>query len=72
MLQTIEAIIDEKGKINLLEKIKILKPKRAIVIILDEDAEENSNINTLLSEDALMDWNKPEEEKAWAHLQPVP
>ncbi|MEA2692307.1 MAG: hypothetical protein QOJ16_1694 [Acidobacteriota bacterium] len=26
----------------------------------------------LLSEAALSDWNRPEEDEAWAHLQPVP
>lgn len=42
-----------------------------MVTILNEEAvEETPNIPALLSEKALAeDWNRPEEEDAWAHLQ---
>ncbi len=30
---------------------------------------ESGAIFLLLSEDALSDWNRPEEDEAWAHLQ---
>jgi hypothetical protein len=71
MLQTVEAIIDNNGKVHLLENIQISKPRRALVTILDEEAvDEKLNITALLSEEALaVDWNRPEEDEAWAHLQ---
>jgi len=62
MIQSIEAIIERDGSILLGEIIKLEKPHRAIVTILEEVS--------LLSEQALAeDWLKPEEDEAWAHLQ---
>ena len=71
MLKTIEAIIDKNGTVRLLETIQLTKPRRALVTILDEETtEDRSNLSALLSEKALaVDWNKPEEDEAWAHLQ---
>ncbi len=71
MIQTIQAVIDIDGKIHLLENVKILKPRRALVTILeDEIFDELPNITAFLSEQALAnDWNRPEEDDAWAHLQ---
>ncbi len=37
MKQTIKAIIDTKGRVSLLEKIKIEKKSRALVTILDDE-----------------------------------
>jgi hypothetical protein len=37
MIQTLEAIIDETGKITLSEEIRLKEERRAIVIILDEE-----------------------------------
>jgi len=73
MMQTVQAVIDKNGKVLLLENIQISKPRRALVTILDEEGfDEIPNITALLSEQALaMDWNRPEEDEAWAHLQPV-
>lgn len=74
MLQTIEAVIDSGGHIRFLEPIKLTKSKRALVTLLDDEQESviSAIENTLLSEEALgKDWNKPEEDKAWLHLQQV-
>jgi hypothetical protein len=73
MMQTVQAVIDKDGKVLLLENVQISKPRRALVTILDEEGfDEIPNINTLLSEKALaIDWNRPEEDEAWAHLQRV-
>jgi hypothetical protein len=70
MIRTVEAIIDEQGHIHLLEKVTLPEPRRALVTIL-EDAPKTEAIETaLLSEQALAaDWNRPEEDKAWSHLQ---
>lgn len=69
MLRAVEAIIDEHGNVRLLEEIALPTSRRAIVTILEETPliEEI----TLLSEVALLeDWNRPEEDEAWSHLQP--
>ncbi|GAB4540927.1 MAG: hypothetical protein Fur002_08500 [Anaerolineales bacterium] len=37
MLQTIEAVIDEKGVLRMLESIELPKLRRVLVTILDEE-----------------------------------
>lgn len=70
MLQTIEAIIDENGKIHLLETVKLSTSRRAIVTILEEKPLNEISDTALLSESALaQDWLNPEEDEAWSHLQ---
>jgi hypothetical protein len=69
MIQTVEAVIDEQGRVHLLEEVKISEARRALVTIL-EDAPPVSE-TALLSEQSLAeDWNRPEEDAAWSHLQP--
>jgi len=72
-MQTVEATIDEKGSVRLLHNIVIRKPARALVTIMDGDETIMSGYETaLLSESALAeDWNRPEEDIAWQHLQPA-
>ena len=53
MLQSIEAIIDEKGMLRFLEPIVLPKLRRVIVTILDEEPQEDSFNLALLSEAAL-------------------
>ncbi len=69
MIQTIEAAIDEHGQVRLTRPIQLPAPRRALVMILEEPA--TPDIETaLLSEAALAaDWNRPEEDEAWSHLQ---
>ena len=69
MIQTIEAAIDEYGEVHLSEEVQLSMPRRALVMILEEPA--TPNVETaLLSEAALgADWNRPEEDKSWSHLQ---
>jgi hypothetical protein len=72
MIQTVEAIIDQNGNVHLLEAIKLTAVKRALVTILDEEPINAISETALLSEAALAeDWNRPEEEEAWQHLQPA-
>lgn len=69
MIQTIEAVIDEKGQVRLLESINLPTARRALVTILEEPAA-NISETALLSEQALTeDWNMSEEDAAWSHLQ---
>jgi len=69
MIQTVEAVIDEEGRVQLLSEVNISAPRRALVMILD-DPPTNPNESALLSEAALSDWNRPEEDAAWSYLQP--
>ena len=71
MIQIIEAMIDEQGRVHLLEKVRMPKARRAIVTILGDAPTLIVSETALLSEQALAeDWNKPEEDEAWSHLQP--
>lgn len=71
MIRTIEAVIDEHGSVLLQEAVALTAPRRALVTILEE--EPYFDEAALLSEDALAeDWNRPEEDAAWSHLQPAP
>ena len=70
MIQTVEAVVDERGKVQLLEAIQLSVPRRALVTILDETPPLLADETALLSEAALAeDWNRPEEDVAWSHLQ---
>ncbi|MGC9397291.1 MAG: hypothetical protein ACP5J4_20795 [Anaerolineae bacterium] len=72
MLRAVEAVIDKKGKVRLLSPIRLSTARRAIVTILDEEWYGDVAETALLSEAALAeDWNRPEEEAAWSHLQPA-
>ncbi|MBX2999124.1 MAG: hypothetical protein KF893_11490 [Caldilineaceae bacterium] len=68
MIRTVEAMIDEKGVVHLLEEVELTKPHRALVTILEEPM--FTHETAFLSEAALAeDWNRPEEDQAWSHLQ---
>ena len=69
MRRTIEAVIDRDGKLRLLEPMPPGASGRALVIIFDEPSV--SDESAILSEEALKDWNRPEEDAAWSHLQPA-
>ena len=69
MLRTIEAMIEADGNVRLLEDVSLQGPRRALVTVLDEPADEAPNATALLSEAALADWNRDEEDAAWAHFQ---
>ena len=69
MIRTVEAVVDPNGNIRLLEDIHLSGPRRALVTILDDAP--RSEETALLSERALADWSRPEEDAAWSHLQPA-
>ncbi len=71
MIQTVEAIIEPDGKVLLLESVELKEPRRALVTILDDEPAAKISETALLSESSLAeDWNRPEEDEAWSHLQP--
>jgi hypothetical protein len=68
-MRTVEAIIQPNGEVKLTEPVHVQSPRRALVTILEEEPQVHDA--ALLSETALAeDWNRPEEDAAWAHLQP--
>ncbi len=69
MIQTFEAIVDEKGNVHLLKPIQLPGSRRALVTVLDETPDSIAGESAVLSEKALEDWNRPEEDAAWSHLQ---
>ena len=72
MIQTHEAVIDEHGVVRLLEDIQLPAARRALVTVLEDEPVGHPAETTLLSEAVLAeDWNRPEEDAAWAHLQPA-
>ncbi len=72
MIRTVEAVIDEHGNVRLLEPVQLPAARRALVTILEERAGTGVPESALLSEAALAeDWNRPEEDEAWSHLQQV-
>lgn len=71
MIQTVEAIVDAAGRVQLLGDVHISGPRRALVTVLDEPAAVPGEA-ALLAEAALaVDWLRPEEDAAWSHLQPA-
>jgi hypothetical protein len=69
LMKTVEAIIEPTGEVRLIEPVVVASPRRALVTILEEAPTVNDA--ALLSEVALgEDWNRPEEDAAWEHLQP--
>jgi hypothetical protein len=73
MIKTVEAIVDEHGHVRLLESVSLPEARRALVTILEEAPRTDVSETALLSEPALaQDWERPEEDEAWSHLQPEP
>lgn len=66
MFTTIEAEVDSNGRILLPKESGALAPgSRVLVTIIQPEMPEGA----LLSETALAaDWDRPEEEAAWAHF----
>lgn len=73
MIQTYQALINDKGIVKILDDIEIDNPKRALVIVFDDTYEESfyeKSLPYILSQRSLeKDWNRPEEDEAWAYLQ---
>ena len=68
-MRTVEAVIESNGDVSLVEPVRLAGPSRALVTILGEPP--LAHEAALLSEGALAeDWNRAEEDAAWARLQP--
>jgi len=67
MLRTVEATIETNGEIHLLEPVHVAHACRALVTIIEEPGISETAV---LSQHALaQDWERPEEDAAWSHLQ---
>jgi hypothetical protein len=66
MIQTVEAVIEPDGTVRLLQPLRVDEPRRALLTILPSHL--TTDEVTLLSEPALADWNRPEEDEAWSYL----
>ena len=63
-------LIDEQGNVRLLEPVHLPAGRRALVTILEDRQVAGPPETALLSEAALAeDWDRPEEDEAWSHLQ---
>lgn len=60
----VEAVTDQQGRLIVPDHIRLPAGKRVLITLIDAVDE-----ITLLSEEALEDWNRPEEDAAWSHLQ---
>jgi hypothetical protein len=70
MIQTVEAVVDAAGRVQLLGEIHVTSPRRALVTVLEEPAAMPGEA-ALLAEAALaVDWSRPNEDAAWSYLQP--
>jgi hypothetical protein len=73
MLQTYRGIIDQDGKLRLLEQIQLPTSRQVIITILDDEPTDDLINLALLSESVLArDWERPEEDAAWSHLAQLP
>lgn len=73
MIQTFEGVIDRKGRLRLLESVKLPPMRRVLITVLNEEPELNARETAMLSESALaVDWLTPEEDAAWSHLAQLP
>ncbi|MCE7981501.1 MAG: hypothetical protein DYG89_09935 [Caldilinea sp. CFX5] len=73
MLQTVEAIIDQNGKLHVLEPVQWPKHRRVLITILNEEPADELDNLALMSEVALArEWDNPEEDEAWSHLAQLP
>lgn len=71
MMRTVEGVVEADGSLRLLEDVDFRAGERVLVTLLRDEEEDVPNDTALLSEAVLaVDWEREEEDRAWAHLQP--
>jgi len=70
MIQTVEAVVDDTGRVWLLGEIHISGSRRALVTVLEEAASRPGEAALLAEASLAVDWLRAEEDAAWSHLQP--
>lgn len=75
MLKTYEAVLQPNGSLQFLDLVEIptQTPRRVLVTFTEAFAIEDTTLcDAALSESVLaQDWQREEEEVAWAYLQPA-
>lgn len=72
MVRAIEGVLEADGRVRLLQPVSASSPRRAVVMILEDAPNALPCETAILSEPSLAaDWNRAEEDAAWAHLQPA-
>lgn len=66
MIHTVEAIIDESSQIRLTEPARLKGTHRAFLTILDEPPAYLDETLLLAEKSLAEDWQRPEEDEAWA------
>ncbi len=68
MSRTVEAVVEKDGSLRLLEDVELRVGERVRVTLHGGEGEPNET--ALLSEPSLAaDWEREEEDEAWADLQ---
>jgi hypothetical protein len=65
---TLEAITDQNGKLLLPDAVTLPAGQRVLITVLAQ-VSEITQVDEITQEPALDDWNRPEEDVAWSHLQ---
>ncbi len=69
VLKAVEVTVTPDGRIESEHPLRITRPTRVILTMVEEDGENDIEL-ALASEEAFArDWNRPEEDEAWAYLQ---
>ena len=69
MRPAIEAEVDEQGTIRPTEPVTLAPGSKLLITVVEEPSVSET---ALLSEASLAaDWNRPEEDAAWADLSPA-
>ena len=72
MLRTFQAVLDQQGVLHFQEPLRLASDHQVLVTLLDDEPEADECETALLSEQSLArDWERPEEDTAWSHLQPA-
>ena len=72
MLQTYRGIIDQDGKLKILEDVQLPRSRQVILTILDDEPTDDLINLAVLSESALAeDWERPEEDESMVTLSPA-
>jgi hypothetical protein len=70
MIETLEAEIDENGLVKLAKPVRFERSRRALVMVMPVEPNAGAGECALLAEAALAeDWDNPDEDMAWRHLQ---
>ncbi len=70
MLRALRATIDKSGRVRLAEPVP-LPSQYALVVVLDDSPLDVAETALLSGASLAEDWDRPEEDEAWSHLQPA-